>query len=100
MTPLAARLGDRQVPAVEDHQADEVSPLSAFRPKETVRVVGCSTDLPASHRRRLYDLGFAPGVEVQVVRRAPARDPWVYRVAGIEIALRRSLAKGILAVRA
>lgn len=79
---------------------DQVAPLSTFHPQEIARVVGCAPDLPASHRRRLYDLGFAPGVEVQVLRRAPARDPWVYRLAGVEIALRRCLAGGILAVRA
>lgn len=40
--------------------------------------------------RRLFDLGFAPGAEVEMLRRAPMADPVVYRVAGYDIALRRA----------
>ncbi|MGB3954440.1 MAG: FeoA family protein [Brooklawnia sp.] len=39
--------------------------------------------------RRLFDLGFAQGVEVELVRRAPMRDPLVFRIAGGEMLLRR-----------
>lgn len=42
--------------------------------------------------RRLFDLGFVPGAEVQMVRKAPLADPIVFRVAGYEIALRREQA--------
>lgn len=47
---------------------------------------------------RLEDLGFAPGSVVEVVRRAPLRDPVIYRVRGIEICLRRSQARLIRTV--
>lgn len=39
--------------------------------------------------RRLFDLGFAQGVEVQLIRRAPLRDPLVFQVGGSEMLLRR-----------
>jgi ferrous iron transport protein A len=38
--------------------------------------------------RRLGDLGFTPGTEVQVLRRAPLGDPVVYRIRDYEICLR------------
>ena len=38
--------------------------------------------------RRLQELGFTPGTEVEVVRRAPLRDPVIYRIKGYEICLR------------
>lgn len=57
-------------------------------------VVEVRTDDPAT-TRRLLDLGFVPGTPVEMVRRAPLRDPVVYRVAGYEIALRRAQAECI-----
>ncbi|WP_306191515.1 MULTISPECIES: FeoA family protein [unclassified Streptomyces] len=42
--------------------------------------------------RRLLDLGFTPGSVVEVVRRAPLRDPVVYRVKDYEVCLRRAQA--------
>ena len=58
-------------------------------------VVGVSAADPATERR-LLDLGFVPGTPVEMVRRAPLRDPVVFRVAGYEIALRRAQAQHIL----
>lgn len=46
--------------------------------------------------RRLFDLGFAQGVEVELVRRAPMRDPLVFRVGGAEMLLRRREADRIM----
>lgn len=54
----------------------------------------CNEANPAT-ARRLFDLGFAPGVEIEVLRRAPMADPVIYRVAGYEIALRRAQARCI-----
>lgn len=39
--------------------------------------------------RRLADLGFWPGAQVEVVRRAPFGDPTAYQLHGYRIALRR-----------
>ncbi len=41
-------------------------------------------------RQRLLDLGFVPGAEVDVVRRAPLGDPMECRVANYNVALRQS----------
>lgn len=40
--------------------------------------------------RRLADLGLRPGVEVEVLRRAPLGDPRVYELCGYQLCLRRS----------
>jgi ferrous iron transport protein A len=46
----------------------------------------------AATTRRLGELGFTPGTVVEVVRRAPLRDPIVYRLKDYEICLRRAQA--------
>jgi ferrous iron transport protein A len=43
----------------------------------------------------LMHLGFLPEATIEVLRRAPAGDPTVYRVEGAEIALRRETARHI-----
>ncbi len=43
--------------------------------------------------RRLIDLGFSPGAQVEVVRKAPMGDPVIYRLGGFEIALRGAQTK-------
>lgn len=105
MTPLAARLQERRIHAfsvrVGHAPSDEPLPggqrsLAHLRPHESARVVGYSPELPASHARRLFDLGFAPGADVYAVRRAPLLDPSIYRVADGQVALRRSLARHVL----
>ena len=99
MTPLAARLADRELsPADEAHRdlGAGTIPLADLRPGQSARIAHYAADLPANYTRRLHDLGFAQGAEVHVVRRAPALDPWIYRVANVEIALRQSLSCGIL----
>lgn len=58
-------------------------------------ISGFSTLLEPAIARRLFDLGFVPGTSVIAARRAPLRDPIVYRVSGVEVALRRSEAGGI-----
>lgn len=47
-------------------------------------------------RRRLLDLGFVPGAEVAVIRRAPFGDPTAYLVRGAMVALRQEEAGFIL----
>lgn len=43
----------------------------------------------------LMNLGFIPGVEVEVARSGPGGDPRVYRVDGVEVALRRDVSRNI-----
>lgn len=47
-------------------------------------------------RRRILDLGFVPGSEVEVQMVSPLRDPIAYNVRGATIALRRTEALNIL----
>jgi len=54
-----------------------------------------SLDLPESVQNHLMHMGFVPGALVTVLRRAPAGDPTVYSVDGLEIALRRETAAAI-----
>ena len=56
-------------------------------------------DLPESVQNHLMHMGFVPDATVTVLRRAPAGDPTVYGVDGMEIALRHETA-GAMRVRA
>lgn len=59
------------------------------------RGVVVTLDLPESVQNHLMHMGFVPDAMVTTVRRAPAGDPTVYLVDGLEIALRRETAKSI-----
>jgi ferrous iron transport protein A len=54
-----------------------------------------SLDLPESVQNHLMHMGFVPGSCISVLRRAPAGDPTVYGVDGMEIALRHETAAAI-----
>jgi ferrous iron transport protein A len=49
-------------------------------------------DLPEDMSRRLMELGFLPGNEIVLSRKAPGGGPRVYRVDGSEVALRQETA--------
>lgn len=53
-------------------------------------------ELPEAVEHHLMHMGFSPEARVVAVRRAPAGDPTVYAIDGMEIALRRETACGIL----
>ena len=65
-----------------------------------VQVGGSGTlerlDLPEDISDHLAHLGFLPGAPFEVLRRAPAGDPTVYRIDGIEVGLRNETARHIL----
>lgn len=52
-------------------------------------------DLPESVQNHLMHMGFVPDAHVTALRRAPAGDPTVYGVDGMEIALRVETAQSI-----
>jgi Fe2+ transport system protein FeoA len=52
-------------------------------------------DLPEEVSHHLAHLGFLPGTRVEILRRAPAGDPRVYRIDGVEVGLRNETAKHI-----
>lgn len=56
-------------------------------------------DLPENVQNHLMHMGFVPDANVTALRRAPAGDPTVYCVDGLEIALRHETA-GAIRVRA
>jgi ferrous iron transport protein A len=71
----------------------EVMALSEIPVGESAVVA--SLELPDEFRDHLMHLGFLPEATIDVLRRAPAGDPTVYRVEGAEIALRRETARYI-----
>ena len=78
----------RRVPGVR-----RVSALSDLKVGETGVLV--ALDLPESVQNHLMHMGFVPDAEVTVLRRAPAGDPIVYSIDGLEIALRHETADSI-----
>ena len=52
-------------------------------------------DLPEEVSNYLAHLGFLPGTSVEILRRAPAGDPTVYRIDGVEVGLRNETARHI-----
>jgi ferrous iron transport protein A len=52
-------------------------------------------DLPDSVQNHLMHMGFVPDAPVIALRRAPAGDPTVYSIDGMESALRRETASAI-----
>jgi len=70
-----------------------VSALTDLRIDETAMLV--ALDLPDSVQNYLMHMGFVPGAVVSALRRAPAGDPTVYGIDGMEIALRRETAEAI-----
>ncbi|MDW3845712.1 ferrous iron transport protein A [Micromonospora sp. BRA006-A] len=70
--------------------------LSDLPPGSRATIVGLADGTPPSTARRLVDLGFTAGTPVQAVRRAPLRDPVVYRVKDYDLCLRRAQAAHVL----
>jgi Fe2+ transport system protein FeoA len=70
-----------------------VSALTDLRIGETAILV--ALDLPDSVQNYLMHMGFVPDAVVTALRRAPAGDPTVYGIDGMEIALRRETAEAI-----
>lgn len=64
--------------------------LAGLRTGRSAVVTGYAADGAPATLRRLVDLGFGVGEQVDAVRRAPLGDPVVYRIAGYEVALRRT----------
>jgi ferrous iron transport protein A len=73
--------------------ARRVSVLSELAVGESGVLV--ALDLPESVQNHLMHMGFVPGALVTALLRAPAGDPTVYGVDGMEIALRHETAEAI-----
>ncbi|MFP5235444.1 MAG: ferrous iron transport protein A [Acidobacteriota bacterium] len=70
-----------------------MSVLSELNVGESAVVV--SLQLADSVQNHLMHMGFVPDARVTVLRRAPAGDPTVFGLDGMEIALRRETADRI-----
>jgi Fe2+ transport system protein FeoA len=73
--------------------ARQLSVLSELKVGESGVLV--ALDLPESVQNHLMHMGFVPDALVKALRRAPAGDPTVYRIDGMEIALRHETAESI-----
>ena len=71
----------------------QLSLLSELKVGESAVLV--ALDLPESVQNHLMHMGFVPDALVTALRRAPAGDPTVYAVDGMEIALRHETAEAI-----
>lgn len=76
------RNGVRQVSVLSDLAVGETGVLVAL-------------DLPENVQNHLMHMGFVPDAQVTALRRAPAGDPTVYGIDGMEIALRHETASAI-----
>ena len=75
-------LGVRRLRVLSDLEVGEIGVLVAM-------------DLPPQVQNHLMYMGFVPDAQVKAMHRAPAGDPTVYSVDGMEIALRKETAKAI-----
>jgi ferrous iron transport protein A len=73
--------------------SSRIVPLSRLEPGESAEVKAVDGASPIG--RRLLELGFRPGTELRVIRRAPLGDPTTYELRGSRFCLRRSEAERI-----
>lgn len=90
--PLRSQLNGAALSAATG--VPQLSFLSQLNVGETGMLVAIK--LPESVQNHLMHMGFVPDARVTALRRAPAGDPTVYGVEGMEIALRHETADGIL----
>jgi Fe2+ transport system protein FeoA len=67
--------------------------LSELKIGQTAVLV--ALELPESVQNHLMHMGFVPNALVTALRRAPAGDPTVFAIDGMEIALRHETAEAI-----
>lgn len=94
MSSVSDRMRARALAAGHE-QASRGLTLADVARGQRATVIGYGDEVEPSAARRLFDLGLVPGVEVTMVRRAPLRDPVIFRVGDYEIALRAAQSRGI-----
>lgn len=72
----------------EPHYLSDLAPGQ----RGTVRALGAT----GAMRRRMLDIGLAPGTEVECLGRSPAGDPSAYLIRGAVIAIRASDGRDVL----
>jgi len=68
--------------------------LDTLQPREA-RYIECVLGDNPELKRRLYALGFVPGVKITTLRVAPLGDPMQVRVGGSSVSIRRREASAI-----
>ena len=100
LSPLIAA-SVQVVPAKEKlkpkkEKAENAVTMAQCRPGVRMRVLELSQRISGTERRRLMDLGFLPGTEIELEYTSASGDPLAFRVRGTLIALRQSQAEQIL----
>ncbi|MDR2892224.1 MAG: ferrous iron transport protein A [Deltaproteobacteria bacterium] len=74
------------------------SPISLRRLAEGQKAVIVSISAQSELGRRIRDMGLVPGAEVEVVGRAPLKDPVALRLKGFTLSLRNNEADFITVI--
>lgn len=96
MSALTDQLCARCFDTPSDERCRTATTLDQLPQGCRARILGFVGELDPHVLRRLFDLGFAPGADAEMLRKAPMRDPLMFRVSGTEIVLRRAEAKRVL----
>ncbi len=75
---------------------NHIQPLNHLQEGQKAQVVSLLSK--GSMRRRLQDIGFIEGTQIECVQKSPAGDPVAYRVRGALIALRTEDSANVLVV--
>lgn len=65
-----------------------IVPLRSLQVGQKARVA--TVNAPGELGRRIRDMGLTPGVEVEVMHRAPLKDPVALRLKGFTLSLRNN----------
>ncbi|WP_245581294.1 FeoA family protein [Propionicicella superfundia] len=96
MTAITEQLCARCLASPPPEACDKACSLADLRRGIRGTILGFTAELDPHIARRLFDLGFVPGADAELLRKAPLRDPLMFRVAGTEIVLRRHEARHVL----
>lgn len=84
-----------EVAALTDSE-EAAGHLAACRPGTRATVLGLARSCRGQERRRLLDLGFVAGTEIEVAMASPSGEPTAYQVRGTLIALHREQASQVM----
>lgn len=96
LAPIVAASIIIQVFEKEEEIEKNVVRLSTLKIGEKAKVMSISRECRGEARRRLLDLGFVMGSDIEVDLLSPLSDPTAYLVKGAVIALRKQLSDKIL----
>jgi len=92
---VASNIGVRKLSEEEVFESGKVR-LSSLRQGEKGQVIGISSECRGANRRRLLDLGFIKGTEIETGLESPMKEPKAYLIRNTLIALRNDQADLIL----